>query len=65
MPVPALKPYEVVKTSTRLWSTEVGIAEAESVVMPHPVAYEFSNGRQFIEKSPFYARLPTEPEPEP
>lgn len=60
MPEPALKPHEVVKTSERLWSVEVGIAEADSVVRQHPVAYEFSNGRQFVEKVPAYAR----PDPE-
>ena len=61
MPTPALQPHEVVKTSERLWSVEVGIAEAETVVRQHPVAYEFSNGRKFIEKVPAHAR----PEPDP
>lgn len=56
MPVPALKPHEVVKTSERLWSVEVGIAEADAVVPVYPTAYEFSNGRKFVEKVPFYAR---------
>lgn len=49
---PKQDPRTVVKTSTRLWSDEVGAAEANEVVRPHPVAYRFSNGRQFVQKPP-------------
>jgi len=58
MPTPALKPHEIVRTSERLWSAEVGIAEADSVVQPYPTAYRFSSGREYIEKVPAYARPP-------
>ena len=46
-------PRSVVKTSERLWSEEVGAAEANEVIPLYPVAYRMSNGRQFIEKKPY------------
>lgn len=53
-------PRTVVRTSERLWSEEVGRAEADSPKPPYDTAYEFSNRRQFVERSPFYTRLPAE-----
>lgn len=54
----ATTPYKppsstVVRTSERLWSEEVGRAEAETVVRPKDPAYQFSNGRQFNEEVPY------------
>lgn len=53
-------PRTIVRTSERLWSEEVGRAEASDPKPPHDPAYEFSNRRQFVERSPFYTRLPVE-----
>jgi hypothetical protein len=50
-------PRTIVRTSTRLWSDEVGRAQAEEPLRPYDPAYDFTSGRQFVEKSPFYARL--------
>ena len=49
-------PRTVVKTSERLWSEEVAIADAEAPKPAYDTVYEFSNRRKFIEKSPFYVR---------
>jgi hypothetical protein len=43
-------PRTVVKTSERLWSDEVGMAEAAEGLPPRPVAYRFNNGRVFYDK---------------
>jgi hypothetical protein len=56
----ATQTVPIVRTSERLWSEEVGIAEATDPKPPYEPAYEFSNGRRFIEKSPFYTRLPVD-----
>lgn len=53
-------PRTIVRTSERLWSEEVARAEAQAPLPPHDPAYEFSNRRQFVERSPFYTRLPVE-----
>lgn len=37
-------PSTVVKSSTRLWSHEVAMAEAQSPLPPKEPGYEFSNG---------------------
>ena len=45
-------PRTVVKNTTRLWSTEVAIAEGSDDPPPqHDPAYEFSNGRKFVERA--------------
>lgn len=41
-----------VKISTRLWSTEVAIAEGQDDPPPQfDPAYEFGNSRKFVEKA--------------
>lgn len=45
----------VVNVSQRLWSDEVGIAEAESIVQPQEPGYEWSNGRKFVTPKDPYA----------
>ena len=44
-------PRTVVKFSTRLWSDEVRLAEGDDLLPQHDPAYEFSNGRKFVEKT--------------
>lgn len=46
---PAQDPKTRVRTSQRLFSEEVGIADAEDVARPKDTAYQFSNGRRFEE----------------
>lgn len=47
-------PDQTVTTSERLWSEEVGIANASEALPPKDVAYEFSQGRQFVDgKGPY------------
>lgn len=49
-------PKTIVKTSTRLWSSEVAQVEAAEGVDPlkRDQAYEFSNGRKFVaETNPY------------
>lgn len=53
---PTQDPRTIVRTSTRLWSDEVGRAQAEDPLPPLEPTYQFSNGRKFTEKTPFYAR---------
>lgn len=53
-------PRTIVRTSERLWSEEVGRANANDPKPPFEPTYEFSNGRRFVEKTPFYGRLPAE-----
>jgi hypothetical protein len=48
-------PRTIVRTSTRLWSEEVGIADADTVIRPSDPGYEFSNGRQFATPKDPYA----------
>lgn len=50
---PAQDPRTVVKIGTRLWSQEVATADAGEIPKPHDDAYEFSNGRKFVEKDPY------------
>lgn len=45
----------VVKMSSRLWSEEVGSAEADSIIAPRDPGYEFSNGRKFVDGKGAYA----------
>lgn len=42
-------PRTVVKTSERLWSEVVGAAQPEDIVKTGEPAYEFSNGRNFVD----------------
>lgn len=47
-------PRTIVRTKTRLFSEEVGIANAEEVVPARDPSYEFSNGRTFDKpKNPY------------
>ncbi len=46
-------PRTVVKVTTRLWDQEVAIADAGETPKPHDKAYEFSNGKEFVEKTPY------------
>lgn len=50
---PKQDPRTVVRTTERLWSDEVGRAEAETVVRPKDPAYQFSSGRTFYEENPY------------
>lgn len=40
---------QTVRTTERLWSEEVGIAEADDPKPARDTAYVFSNGRKFVE----------------
>lgn len=52
MSTPNQDPKTVVKYSERLWSDEVALANADDEPQPlHDPAYEFSNGRKFVEKN--------------
>lgn len=44
-------PRTNVKTSTRIWSDEVGLVDANDIVQPFDPAYKFSNGKEFVEKT--------------
>lgn len=48
-------PKTVVRSSTRLWSQEVGAAEAQAPLPPKDPGYEWSNGRKFSEGNGPYA----------
>lgn len=49
----ATPPDQTVRTSTRLWSEEVAIADADCPLPDRPVVYEFAGGRRkFIEREP-------------
>ncbi len=49
---PRVDPRTVVKTSSRLWSEEVALADpGDNVLDPHDPAYEFTNGTKKVEKS--------------
>lgn len=50
-PTPGQDPRTVVRTSTRLWSDEVGRANADEVVPPYDVVYQFSDGTEKVEKN--------------
>lgn len=50
-------PMTVVRTSTALWGDVVRAARGDEVEMkPYDPAYQWSNGREMVEKTPFYAR---------
>ena len=49
-------PAQRVRTTDRLWSAEVGAAEAQAGVQPYPTNYQWSNGREFIERTPAHSR---------
>ena len=51
MTTPNQDPRTVVKISERVWSDEVGRALAEEAQPPYDPAYEFSNGKQIVEKN--------------
>lgn len=61
-PLSGQDPKTQVRSNDRLWSSEVGAAEAQAGVQPYPTAYEFSNGRKFIERIPAHARTDDAPE---
>lgn len=48
-------PRTVVRSSTRLWSAEVGAAEAKSPLPVKDPGYEWSNGRKFEDGDGPYA----------
>ncbi|MCK0507919.1 hypothetical protein [Aromatoleum anaerobium] len=48
-------PKTRVRTSERLWSQEVGAAEAQAPLPPKDPGYEFSNGRKFNDGDGPYA----------
>jgi hypothetical protein len=51
MSTPNQDPRTVVRISERFWSDEVGqVAALEGPVPPYDPAYQFSNGKQFVEK---------------
>lgn len=50
-PTPGQDPRTVVRTSTRLWSDEVGRAIADDVAPPYDPAYKFSNDVEKVEKN--------------
>lgn len=54
-------PATRVRSTDRLWSSEVGAAQAQGGVQPYDPSYEFSNGRRFIERIPAHARQDDEP----
>lgn len=58
MPPPKVDPRTVVKISSRLWSEEVGLADANDVIKPFDPAYRFSNGKEFVEKKHYQDDLP-------
>lgn len=47
---PRQDPRTVVKHSTRIWSDEVGLANAGEIVPPYDPGYQFSNGKRTVEK---------------
>lgn len=59
MTTPNQDPRTKVKTSTRLWSDEVGRAQADELIPPYDQAYRFSNGTEKVVKEHY------EPDPEP
>lgn len=47
-------PRTIVRTTTRLFSEEVGIANAEEIINPNEPGYEFNSGRTFnTPKNPY------------
>ena len=46
---------QTVRITERLWSEEVGLAEADSVIRPLDPGYEWSNGRTFSTPKDPYA----------
>lgn len=46
---PVLPSNQRVRTSTALWSEQVGQADAEDALRPRDPAYEFTSGRKFEE----------------
>jgi hypothetical protein len=58
-PTPGQDPRTVVRTSTRLWSDEVGRANADEVVPPYDPAYSFGN-REFVIKEHYMPANPLE-----
>lgn len=53
---PKQDPRTVVRSSTTLWTDVVGRANAEEVIEPYDPAYNFSNGRKFVEKDHYGQR---------
>jgi hypothetical protein len=54
-------PEPVVTTSERLWSEEVGLANADEIQKPVPV-YEWSNGRKMTDGHGPYSNNAVVPE---
>lgn len=53
-PLTAAEKRTKVRISTRLWSQEVGAAQAETLLPEKDPGYEFSNGRRFDDgKGPY------------
>lgn len=50
-------PKTIVRITRRLWSEEVGRAEAETLLPPKEPVYQFSNGRRFVEGESVYEPL--------
>jgi len=50
---PTQDPRTVVKVTTTLWSDVVAHADAGEIPKPHDAAYQFGNGKEFVEKDPY------------
>lgn len=60
MTTPNQDPRTVVKTSTRLWSTEVAIAQADELTPPYDPAYRFNNGTEKVVKQHYLPENPSD-----
>ncbi len=60
MSTPGQDPKTVVKISTQLWSTQVGIATADEIVPPYDPAYKFSNGVEKVVKDHYLPENPVD-----
>ena len=60
MSTPNQDPRTVVKTSTRLWSTEVGLAQADELIPQFDPAYKFSNGTEKVVKQHYLPENPSD-----
>lgn len=58
MTTPNQDPRTKVKTSTRLWSDEVGRAQADELIPPFDPAYKFSNGTEKVVKEHYAPEPP-------
>lgn len=60
MSTPNRDPRTVVKIGTRLWSDEVGRAQADELVQPFDPAYRFSNGTEKVVKEHYIPENPSD-----